>query len=243
MEPSRRTVLTAMAAAGLTGACAAEDTPRAPAAAPGAAAAVCVTTPEAIEGPYYLSRQFVRRDIREGKPGLVLDMALTVVDMRQGCAPVPGTPVEIWHCDAYGYYSGFVEKSPGEPVPPEDGVGDDRTFLRGVQVTGGDGVARFTTILPGWYGDRVTHIHVKIHKGGQVGLVYEGGSTVQTTQILFPDHVIEAAKGREPYSRHGLAPVKLADDMVYGRTDDPDTLVPAMTATADGYTLTMTLGV
>lgn len=66
---------------------------------------------------------------------------------------------------------------------------------------------------------------------------------MQTTQILFPDHVVEAARGREPYSRHGLAPVKLADDMVYGRTDDPDTLVPAMTATADGYTLTMTLGV
>ncbi|MFI6295599.1 intradiol ring-cleavage dioxygenase [Nonomuraea sp. NPDC050790] len=250
-HPTRRTALAVLAASGL-GACApaTSDSLATGSASPGgtasggaAAAPVCVTTPEVTEGPYYLANQLVRRDIREGKPGLVLDMALTVVDVDAGCAPQPGTPVEIWHCDAIGYYSGFVDRSPGGTVPPEDGVGDDRTFLRGVQVTGADGVARFTTILPGWYGDRVIHIHVKVHKGGQVGKTYEGGTTVQTTQILFPDDVMAAVRTREPYTRHQLEPAKLADDMVYSRADEPDTMVPAMTATPDGYSLTMTLGV
>ncbi|MER6314710.1 hypothetical protein [Streptomyces sp. NPDC001581] len=60
------------------------------------------------EGPYYLDGALVRKDIAEGKKGVPLTVRLTVQDTTESCAPVPGAAVEIWHCDAWGYYSGWT---------------------------------------------------------------------------------------------------------------------------------------
>jgi hypothetical protein len=78
---------------------------------------VCVLSPDVTQGPYYLSSQLVRKDITEGKPGLALTMNLSVVDHTNGCTPVGSVPVKIWHCDAWGYYSGSTSTSPGGTVP------------------------------------------------------------------------------------------------------------------------------
>ncbi|MQA97316.1 MAG: protocatechuate dioxygenase [Streptosporangiales bacterium] len=213
---------------------------------------VCVMTPEVTEGPYYLDEQDVRRDITEGKPGFPLRVTFTVVDVAKGCRPVADAPVEIWHCDAWGYYSGYQDKAPGGEVPDPDGVGDADTYLRGVQVTDAAGKVAFTSIVPGWYSPRVTHIHIKVHDGGEVGKTYEGGTTAQTTQALFPDDVCEEYSALEPYVQHGLALTKLENDQVYGEAErsggDPDAMVPTLTrikqgSVRDGYTMTMTLGI
>lgn len=37
------------------------------------------------------------------------------------------------------------------------------TFLRGVQISDGDGVTRFTGIVPGWYDGRAPHIHMRVY--------------------------------------------------------------------------------
>jgi hypothetical protein len=37
-----------------------------------------------------------------------------------------------------------------------------QTFLRGIQTTNSDGNVTFTTIYPGWYQGRATHIHVEV---------------------------------------------------------------------------------
>jgi protocatechuate 3,4-dioxygenase beta subunit len=60
--------------------------------------------------------------------------------VHHSCAPVSNASVEIWQCDASGNYSEY-------PQPGYDGTG--QTFLRGVQVTNGAGVATFRTIYPG----------------------------------------------------------------------------------------------
>ena len=39
----------------------------------------CVLTPELTEGPYYIAGEKLRRDIREGHPGTVLTLRLTVL--------------------------------------------------------------------------------------------------------------------------------------------------------------------
>jgi hypothetical protein len=132
--------------------------------------------PRSPQGPYYISGQLVRQDITEGKQGFPLNIAITVVDYTNGCnTPMAGLPVEIWHCDAWGYYSAYTSTSPGGTVPAYDNVGDPNMNLRGVQVTDDNGLVTFTSIVPGWYSPRVTHIHVKVHQGGDIGSSDTGG--------------------------------------------------------------------
>ncbi len=92
-------------------------------------------TPELTEGPYYISGEKLRRNITEGRPGVPLALELTVVDAST-CKPIKGASVAIWHCDALGVYSGVQ--------------GNTGTFMRGVQKTDAHGLARFTTVYPGW---------------------------------------------------------------------------------------------
>ena len=99
----------------------------------------CVLTPEQLEGPFYIDLARVRRDIAEDRPGVPLALAVTVVDANN-CEPVRNAAVDVWHCDALGIYSG---------EPSEGSAGT--TFLRGIQLTDGDGLAEFATIYPGQY--------------------------------------------------------------------------------------------
>lgn len=133
--------------------------------------AVCLVTPEATEGPYYIDPKLVRADITEGKTGVGLDMALQVVSAD--CTPVKNARVDLWHCDAAGNYSGFGQQG-------SDEVSDTskQTFLRGTQFTGETGVCAFQTIFPGWYRGRTTHLHYK---------VFLDDRTVLTSQIFLPD--------------------------------------------------------
>lgn len=126
---------------------------------------MCQLTPQQIEGPYYLNQRINRRDIREGRPGLPMDLYTLVVDVNKNCAPIPGAVFDVWHCDAdRGIYSSF--QAPNQ------------TFLRGVQATDANGIAYVETIFPGWYPGRTTHIHAKVHLGDR---------TAVTTQLYFDE--------------------------------------------------------
>src|SRR3954447_10544463 len=65
----------------------------------------CVLAPEMTEGPYYLDLDLVRSDITEGQPGAPLALSMTVVD-ADGCTPIAGATVDVWHANATGDYSG-----------------------------------------------------------------------------------------------------------------------------------------
>ena len=79
----------------------------------------CVLTPEMTEGPFYLEGDKVRRDVREGRPGVPLLLETTVLDVSS-CKPIKAAAVDIWHCDAGGTYSGFAQEGTA-----------GRTFMRG----------------------------------------------------------------------------------------------------------------
>ncbi|MDI2129995.1 intradiol ring-cleavage dioxygenase [Yinghuangia seranimata] len=212
----------------------------------GTASAQCVLSSNVTQGPYYLDKALVRQDITEGKPGVPLKLRLTVQDTTAGCNPVPGAAVEVWHCDAWGYYSGFVSANPGGSAPAEsaDTSGaNDGTYLRGYQVAGADGVVEFTTIVPGWYMPRVTHIHVKVHTGGQqADGTYVGGKVNFTGQLFFEDAIGEAVYKQAPYNEHTGTPTKLADDMVYQGGGAKDGLM-TVTPSGTGYVGVLTLGI
>ncbi|MEU5307753.1 intradiol ring-cleavage dioxygenase [Streptomyces sp. NPDC021562] len=180
----------------------------------------CLTLMSSVtEGPYYLDGALVRKDITEGKAGVPLTLRLTVVDATDGCTPVKGAAVEIWHCDAWGYYSGYTTANPGGSAPAESEEGDsanDQTYLRGYQIAGANGVVRFETIFPGWYTPRTCHIHVKVHTGGaKEDGTYEGGTVNYTGQLFFADDIAEEIFTLDPYAKHTGSYTVLADDMVY----------------------------
>lgn len=180
----------------------------------------CMTLMSSVtEGPYYLDGALVRKDITEGKSGVPLTLRLTVVDATDGCTPVKGAAVEIWHCDAWGYYSGYTTANPGgsAPAESEDGsTADDDTYLRGYQIAGANGAVKFETIFPGWYTPRTCHIHLKVHTGGQKeDGTYEGGKVNYTGQLFFDDTIAEEIFTLEPYSKHSGSYTTLDDDMVY----------------------------
>ncbi len=156
-----------------------------------AAAGRCVLIPEETAGPYplykiYNDPKFVRRDITEGLAGVALELSLKIVNVNNGCTPLEGAQVYVWHTDKDGEYSGYVQ--PG-------GV-DTRgeTFMRGTQYSNAKGLARFTTIFPGWYPGRITHMHVQVRPA--IG-------TVATTQIAFPQRVTMAVYDSPLYVARG----------------------------------------
>ena len=204
----------------------------------GATEVGCVLTPEATEGPYYLDLDAVRRDITEGAVGTPLDLRITVVDAST-CSTLPDAAVDVWHCDADGIYSGFVDASTGANAPPGGGgsraaqTGDGTTFLRGTQVTDATGLAEFATIYPGWYRGRAVHIHTKVHAGGSV---------VHTGQLFFADDFSDAVFESAPYAGKGDRDVRNADDSIYADAGKA-TAELRLRASANGYVGEITVGV
>lgn len=154
-------------------------------------AGTCVLTPEAGEGPFYLDPKLLRSDITSSKPGAPLDVAIRVVRVGD-CATLANARVDVWHADALGLYSGYAKQSGVGGVSPEAAVGQQ--YLRGTQVTDGNGTVKFRTIFPSWYGGRTPHVHFK---------VFLGGNEVVASQIFFPDEINNEVFAQwRPYREH-----------------------------------------
>jgi protocatechuate 3,4-dioxygenase beta subunit len=209
-----------LAAGGWRAASAEEEADGAGPAGVASGAVKCVLTPEQTEGPYYIANEKVRRNVTEGKPGTPLTLRLKVVDAST-CKPIKGAAVDIWHSDAGGTYSGFGQ-----------GAGS-RTFMRGVQKTDANGIARFRTVYPGWYPGRTVHVHVK---------VYLGGNVLHTGQLYFPDTVTDAVYRRNPYRKRPGRDTRNAGDFVY-RNGGKNSKLSLRKAGTAGYLGTITMGV
>jgi len=196
----------------------------------------CVLTPEQEEGPFYIDFARVRQDIVENRPGVPLALTIGVVDSNT-CKPIHNAAIDIWHCDALGVYSG---------EPSEGSVGE--TFLRGIQLTDGNGQVEFTTIYPGQYPGRTTHIHVKVHIGGQRGKgTYSGGHVSHTGQLFTNDRNDAEVFALAPYNRNTAELTPRGDDFVFREQHGSSSelaLAPAGTNLArDGFKAKVTLGV
>jgi protocatechuate 3,4-dioxygenase beta subunit len=218
---------------------------------------VCMLVPEEETGPYYAPLEEIRQDIRSNSDGdggvsagVVLQLEVTIVDTTKSCAPVKNAAVDIWHCDARGYYAGFEQNDPDQMV----GSGSSFTYtppnnyLRGVQMTDESGVARFTTIYPGYYYGRTIHIHVEVHTDGTASATkYSGGHVCHTGQLYFDDSVTAMVQQVDPYSQPRQSTRVTNDqDSIYTGQSGADALV-VLTALGSspsaGYKATITLGV
>jgi protocatechuate 3,4-dioxygenase beta subunit len=136
-------------------------------------------TPPQQEGPYYPVEKLADRDndllVVSDSPdrpeGEVLSLAGVVYDST-GHA-LEGAVIEIWQTDNNVAYM--------HPADPKTEIRDLNFQFYGESVTGSDGVYSFRTLLPGLYGNRPRHIHVKVRLDGDVLL---------TTQFYFANEII-----------------------------------------------------
>jgi protocatechuate 3,4-dioxygenase beta subunit len=180
----------------------------------------CAVTPTETVGPYPSLTDMFRMDIREGKQGTLLTLTVKVVNASSACAPVAGANVEIWHVDAAGDYSQY-------------GTQRAATFLRGIQTTNANGEVVFTTIYPGWYQGRATHIHVEVSLDGR---------SRKVTQIAFPEGVNDAVHRSGAYASRGTNPIANASDGIFADSLASEIVTPTGSAAA-GYAATFQVGI
>ncbi len=138
-------------------------------------AASCTQTSSETAGPFPTKNpsSLQRTDIRSDQTGIDLDVEITILDENSGCIPLENAIVDIWHCDKDGNYSEYG----GTGMQSSDYT--NVHFLRGRQITDSNGKVAFTTIFPGWYNGRATHIHVHVYDAN--------GNSLLVTQIAFPE--------------------------------------------------------
>ena len=175
--------------------------------------AVCAVTPSETAGPYPSRADFVRSDIREDRQGTALTLTINVVNASSACAAVANAEVEIWHCDVAGDYSQY-------------GSATARTFLRGIQTTNAAGQVSFTTIYPGWYQGRATHIHAEVTVSGR---------SVKVTQIAFPESVNNAVHSSGVYASRGNNPTSNLSDGIFSDSLASELVTPTGSPSG-GYT-------
>ena len=195
----------------------------------------CVVRPQQTEGPYFLDLKLNRQDIRSDPTdgsvcdGAPLHLAFQVSSLNaEACRPIEGAIVDVWQCDAHGVYSGVADIN-----DQFDTTG--KQFLRGHQVTDADGMARFTTIYPGWYTGRAVHIHFKIRTNpdGDVGHEF-------TSQVYFDEAVTDRVLATHPYASQEGERRRNEQDRIYqgGGTQ----LMLDVRETEDGYEAVFDIG-
>ncbi|KAK8157881.1 Intradiol ring-cleavage dioxygenase, partial [Phyllosticta citrichinensis] len=183
----------------------------------------CILAPEVTDGPYYVTGEMIRKNIKENQYSDGVDLYLEVqyVDVET-CEGVPGVYVDIWNANATGVYSGI--STSGNYAA--DGL--NSTYLRGIQATDNDGVVAFETIFPGHYDGRATHTHLLAH----MNVTVQPNNTITTTnnithigQLFWNEELRSAVEAVYPYTTNTQAVTSNSDDMwdivQAGTTYDP----------------------
>jgi protocatechuate 3,4-dioxygenase beta subunit len=190
-------------------------------------------------GPNVLSESgIVRRDITSSvgsssvtAAGVPLEVELTIVDQANGCAPLAGAAVYLWHCDREGRYSLYDEALA------------DENYLRGVQEAGADGTVTFTSIYPGAYAGRWPYIHFEVY--ASLDDATSAGPISATSQLAFPQDVCEQVYTTEGYEQSltNLAQTSLDSDMVFSDDGAVHQLATMSGSPTDGFTATLSVPV
>lgn len=137
-------------------------------------------------------------------------------DPQEG--PPPGPPPDFDENGGRPPHPPGGPGGPGGPMAPKPT--DNLTFLRGIQITGADGGAHFTTIFPGVYPGRTNHIHFKVRLDGKTaphgkGTTYEEGHTSHIGQVFFEESLCVELMKSAPYAEHRIHRTTQAEDDVF----------------------------
>ena len=167
-----------------------------------------------------------RQDVSEGLAGLPVRLALKFVDV-DGCEPIEGAVVEIWHTQRTGVYSGVTPG--GGFCYGDDPSAEDSLYFRGSQTTDAQGRVDFDTCYPGWYPGRAIHIHFRVMLGEQQYLV---------SQLFFDDALNEeVCTGHPEYADRGAPNTTNVSDGILGDEADKSPYLLETERMADGAML------
>ncbi len=205
----------------------------------------CEVIPEETAGPYpgdgsngpnvLAETGIVRSDIRSSfgsssgvADGVPLTVNLLVLDGANGCAPVEGAAVYLWHCDREGRYSLYSEGA------------TDQNYLRGVQETDSGGAVSFTSIFPACYAGRWPHLHFEVYS--DVDSATGGDAPIAISQLAFPADVCETVYATDGYSQSvtNLGQVSLESDNVFADGYELE-LATMSGSAADGFVAELTV--
>ncbi len=178
----------------------------------------CSKIPEETQGPYPADGSngpnaltlsgIVRQDITSSiagvsgqASGVPLTIALKLIDVSNGCAPLSGYAVYLWHCTNNGLYSLYTLKN--------------QNYLRGVQESDDDGNLSFTTIFPGCYDGRMPHVHFEVYPS--LGSATSAGNKLATSQLAFPRDICDAVYDTDGYeaSVSNFSRISFSSDNVF----------------------------
>ena len=193
-------------------------------------------TPTEVEGPYpyvggEITNPLQRVDVTDGQTGVPLALTLTVHNVNSNNVAVANVRVDMWQCNKDGYYSGYANQS--GILGAQSYVG--KTWLRGYQLSDSSGQVKFTTIYPGWYSGRATHIHLEI---------FINGVLKKTAQMAFPETISDVVHVSSLYAALGVNTTSNAADSIFGNsaTDLANETLSLTGSVAAGYTGTYTIG-
>lgn len=212
----------------------------------------CSVIPSETEGPYpgdgsnsvngsianaLALSGIVRSDIRASiagatgvATGVPLQVIIELVNANASCADLAGYAIYLWHCDALGRYSMYSSGVTGE------------NYLRGVQSTGSDGTATFTTIYPGCYAGRVPHIHFEVFRSTTTATNWN--NKLRTSQLCFPSDANSAVYATSGYGQSAAnnSAISLATDGIF--SDGYSTQMVTLTGSASaGYVARLQVGI
>lgn len=231
--------LAGLAFAGLKAfnACSTDESTTSPATSgTGTGSSACAVSPTETAGPFPTINpaSLTASDITSDRAGIPLAITISIKNTNNACEALPDAIVDIWHCDKDGNYSEY------------GGSGMQSTnytsvhFLRGRQVTNSNGEVAFTSIFPGWYNGRATHIHVHIYNAT--------GKSLLVTQIAFPEGSNSAvvqinASSANGYTKGMSGYTYNASDNVFSDDDEGSEIASLTGSLENGFTLTHTINV
>lgn len=184
----------------------------------------CIVRPELTEGPYFVDEKLLRSDIRSDsnsgtvQGGVPLNLTFNISQLvGSACSFLSGATVDIWHANALGKYSDISSEGTS-----------GQNFLRGYQLTSSSGVAKFTTIFPGWYQGRAVHIHFKLRA------TVSGRSYEFTTQFFFNDSLTTSIYAASPYNTRGTRSTFNSNDGIYSQSGG-QTVIALTGSNSAGY--------
>lgn len=198
--------------------------------------ASCTVSPSETAGPFptITPSSLVRTDITDGRTGVAFTINIYIKNKTTSCAALADAIVDIWHCDKDGNYSEYG----GTQMQQTNYTSVH--FLRGRQTTNSEGLVSFTSIFPGWYTSRATHIHVHIYNAA--------GTSLLITQIAFPEGTNSAVATVNAATDYGYTKgmsgyTYNASDNVFSDDSQGLELATVSGSVAEGYVLEHTINV